>query len=295
MSRILCIGDAMVDVIVQLQEPINTGSDTQSEITMLSGGAAANTAAWLAASGTEAYFAGRVGSDAAGEGFIAELDRFGVRHGEMRIHGERTGIVVVLVDHKGERTMFPDSGANSGIGAHDLPPLTDFDAVFLSGYSLYNPKSTKNVQAMISEMKSAGLSIIFDPVSVGTMKNFGREKVIAELENFDCLILNREEALFLAGIDDLNFAARELHKYVSSVVIKTGAEGSIGIGTRDEIFTSPSQAVRVLDTTGAGDSFAAGFIPEWLKNRDLISAMKAGNQLAAQCVALLGARPRLNT
>jgi sugar/nucleoside kinase (ribokinase family) len=295
MSRILCIGDAMVDVIVQLKEPVNTGSDTASEITMLSGGAAANTAAWLAATDNEVYFAGRVGDDAAGDGFIAELDRFGVSHGAMKVSGERTGMVVVLVDQNGERTMFPDSGANSGISKRDLPSLATFDAVFLSGYSLYNVNSTANVREMIQDFKSAKLPIIFDPVSVGAMANFGGDKVLAELANFDCLILNRDEALFLSAQKEPNSALSKLKNFLPTVVIKTGAEGAIGIDKSNDPISQSSSAENVLDTTGAGDAFAAGFIPEWLKNRDLKSAMKAGNLLAGQCVALLGARPRLNT
>ena len=130
MSSILCIGDAMVDVIVELGESINIGSDTKSKITMIGGGAAANTACWLGSSGHNVTFVGKVGADAAGEQFIADLDLHHVHHSNIKASEATTGIVVVLVDDNGERTMFPDSGANSTLTSMDLPSLARKDPKF---------------------------------------------------------------------------------------------------------------------------------------------------------------------
>jgi sugar/nucleoside kinase (ribokinase family) len=294
MSRIICIGDAMVDVIVELGEEINIGSDTRSTISMVGGGAAANTACWLGSTGNDVVFVGRVGSDAAGQQFIAELDRCHVRHGEMIVDDATTGIVVVLVDKKGERTMFPDSGANGLLSAKDVPPLDGISGVFLSGYSLYNSKTSTVVSEIVGSVKEGTVPLIFDPASVGPMRNFGRERVLDFIRNVDCLILNRDEARFLSDLDDVRQSAEFLHSLTPTVVIKLGSEGAIGISRDGGIIESPSTAREVIDSTGAGDAFAAGFLPIWLTKNDLSEALINGNRLAGECVAILGARPRVN-
>ncbi|MEY3736874.1 MAG: hypothetical protein RLZZ251_590 [Actinomycetota bacterium] len=294
MTRIVCIGDAMVDVIVELGEAINIGSDTKSKISLVGGGAAANTACWLGHTGQDVIFVGKVGNDAAGQQFVSDLEAHHVHHGDLRCQSATTGIVVVLVDDKGERTMFPDPGANSLLSRSDLPELDNTSGAFLSGYSLYNPALTEEVRAMMQLIKSAGIPLIFDPASVGPMRNFGREKVISVLKDVDCVILNRDEARFLSGSEDIEEAIRILHHSTETVVIKVGSDGAICIDKENGISRLPSVATSVVDTTGAGDAFAAGFLPIWLERNDLHAAVEAGNRLAGECVAILGARPRVN-
>ena len=294
-EEILCIGDAMVDVIVELGEDINIGSDTQSKISMIGGGAAANTACWLGSQKEAVRFVGKVGSDAAGKQFISDLESFGVSHNDLCSNGANTGMVVVLVDKNGERTMFPDPGANRLLSEEDLPDLTMARAVLVSGYSLYKAEITDVIMEMMERTRAAGVPLIFDPASVGPMRSFGRERVLNALKNVDCVILNRDEARFLADCDDVNQAANFLHHFAETIVVKLGSDGALGIDKSGVMITSPSVAEEVVDTTGAGDAFAAGFLPTWLKNRDLKSALDSGNRLASKCVAILGARPRVIT
>ena len=141
MTKILCLGDIMLDVTAVVGAPISQGVETRASISTQGGGAAANVASWLAVKGTEAFLIARVGDDAAGRTVLSELDSYGVQHSNTVIPEAKTGVVVVLVDALGERTMFPDSGANSGLSLSDLPDLDGFDAVYLSGYPLVNPKS----------------------------------------------------------------------------------------------------------------------------------------------------------
>ena len=162
MSRFLCIGDAALDVIVKMQTELHVGSDTSSQISMHGGGAAANTATWLANLGHSVYFSCRLGDDAAGRAIAAEFDQWSIEYHKEFLANEKTGVVVVLVNNAGERTMFPDSGANSGIDEKNLPPLAGFDAAFLSGYSLFNPLSTSGVLRMISMIKAANIPLIFE-------------------------------------------------------------------------------------------------------------------------------------
>lgn len=294
MSRILCIGDAALDVIVKMQTELHIGSDTASHISMHGGGAAANTATWLAQLGHSVYFSCRIGDDAAGRAIAAEFDSRGIEYRREFLSNEKTGVVVVLVNNKGERTMFPDSGANSGISEIDLPSLKNFDAAYLSGYSLFNPLSTSGVEAMISRIKEAEIPLIFDPASVGTMTVFGHERVLQLLPLMDVAIMNEDEARFLAKSDSLENTLQILTSLIPVVVVKTGSKGARAQMRAGDVVTSQTEAIAAIDTTGAGDAFAAGFIPQWLHSHDLLTSMNAGNDLARKCVAIIGARPSVN-
>jgi sugar/nucleoside kinase (ribokinase family) len=297
-TKVLCIGDVMLDVVTKiavLPSAINYGSDTPSEISTHGGGAAANVASWLTRTQSQATIVGHVGDDAAGSALIAEFDSLGVRHEKLVIPGARSGVVVVLVDPTGERTMFPDNGANSGLHIGDLPDLADFDAVYLSGYSPLDPASLPGIKEMISVIRAAGIPIYFDPASVGAMKEVDLHEVKSWLQLFDCLLLNEEEAIYLTGESDLEKALDLLLLDCQTVVIKRGSLGAIGKGRDGQSISVQAVTAEVLDTTGAGDSFAAGFISEFTQSHDLHRSLSAGAAIAAKCVAIIGARPRVGT
>ena len=294
MTAIICIGDAMIDVIVRMKSTINLNSDTLSEISMHGGGAAANTAAWLAYLGIDTTFVGRIGADIAGENFHEELVAQGVKHPNPPLIDKKTGTVVVLVDQAGNRTMFPDAGANAGLDEKDLPPLTDFSGAFLSGYSLFNPLSSKGVQRIVSALNDAKIPVYLDLASVGTIKAFGLAQAKALLNGFAGFFLNEDEAKFITGKDELNEAMNDLIELSPLVVIKRGSNGAMGLHRFQEILERPARSADVIDTTGAGDSFAAGFLSNWLETGDLSAALDKGIEVAGVCVATIGARPRVN-
>jgi sugar/nucleoside kinase (ribokinase family) len=207
--------------------------------------------------------------------------------------GRPTGVVVILVDANGERTMFPDNGANADLEASDLPPLGDIDGVYLSGYALLDFRSRDAVLAMIKKIKAAGKPIFFDPTTTGAMKIVSREEVLSWVSMMDGILLNSEEALYLGDSKDVVTAEENLAKYTPLVVIKLGSKGAMAINGTDTAKVS-AVTTNVVDTTGAGDSFAAGFIPKWLETSDLTAALSAGAALAAKCVSSVGARPPLN-
>ena len=294
MGLILCIGDVMLDVVVRINTEVNYGSDTPAKISTHGGGAAANVASWLAFSNHEVQLVSRVGDDPAGTAVMAELDKLGVQHGNIVIQGAQTGVVAVLVDKTGERTMFPESGANSGLNLSDLPALENVSAVYLSGYSLLNPASTTGVVAMVNAITSAKIPIIFDPASVGTMNYVGLASVKNILPRMDIVILNEEEAFYLTGRSDIQLALKELNELVPLVVIKRGSQGAIAIKRDLDSLEVSAKSANVIDTTGAGDAFAAGFIGSWIEKSDLLAAMGSAIDLATQCVAIIGARPPVN-
>lgn len=296
--NVLCIGDVMLDVIARINvspQKINYGSDTASRISTSSGGAAGNVAAWLTRTDARSTIVSHVGDDPAGAAIVAEFDALGVSHGELVIPGETSGVVVVLVDSSGERTMFPDKGANSRLTVTDLPDLAAFQAVYISGYALLNPLARDGVLAMIEKIKADGLPIYFDPASVGAMKDVSDKELHTWFSMMDVLLLNEEESIYLTGSVDIERALDYLLDFSQVVVIKRGSAGAIAKARGFDSISLPAVATTVIDTTGAGDSFAAGFIASYSKNHDLTAALQAGGELAAGCVAIVGGRPRVGT
>ena len=289
--KILCIGDIMLDVTVLLNRPIVEGLETRAKISTQGGGAAANVASWLAHNKTAAYLVTRIGDDSAGQTLLSELDAYGVEHSNIVIPNTNTGVVVVIVGVEGERTMFPDSGANSGLGLSDLPELSQFSAVYLSAYSLINSKSRAGVLEIISALKGANLPIILDPATVGVLMEVGVGAANEWLNFIDAIILNEEESHFLTGCENPIEAAAELLKKVKTVVIKRGSNGALGQNRGGQLIQVQARPTTVINTTGAGDAFAAGFISIWANNGELLDALDSGSELAAKCVALVGARP----
>ena len=297
-AKVLCIGDVMLDVVTKIQvmpSQINYGSDTPARISTHGGGAAGNVASWLTRTDAQATIVGHVGDDAAGSALVAEFDHLGVHHHNLVVDEGHSGGVVVLVDPTGERTMFPDNGANSGLHIGDLPELTEYDAVYISGYSPLDPLSLPGIKEMISKIRAAAIPIYFDPASVGGMKEVAITEVQSWLPLINVLLLNEEEAMYLSGHSDIEKSLDQLLNDCQTVVIKRGSHGAIGKTSGRESVSIPAIPVDVADTTGAGDAFAAGFISHFTTHHDLTRALMAGVDIAALCVAIIGARPRVGT
>ena len=294
--NVLCIGDVMLDVIARIEvspQKINYGSDTTSRISTNGGGAAGNVAAWLTRTSAKSTIVSHVGDDPAGAALIAEFNTLGVAHKDLVISGQPSGVVVVLVDSSGERTMFPDKGANSTLKLTDLPPLNNCQAVYISGYALLNPLSRPAVLAMAERIRTDSIPIYFDPASVGAMKDVSDKEIHQWFSMMNVLLLNEEESIFLTGLIDIERALDYLLEFSEVVVIKRGSLGAIAKARGYDSISVPAISATVVDTTGAGDSFAAGFIATYAEKHDLTAAMTAGSELAAQCVAIVGGRPRV--
>lgn len=282
----LCIGDIMMDVSVTINSEISYGGDTRAKISSQGGGAAANVAVWLAEDKQDVFLNVRVGNDQPGDYLLRELSIHGVKNSAKKQKGEATGVVVVLVDKNGERTMFPDSGANSGLSLKDLPDLNQFKAAYFSGYALVNPISRVNA---VEILKTLSIPVVIDPGTVGALRNIPLAEVKSWLGLASVLILNEEEAKFISEKSDVNDALIELKKIVDTVVIKLGGKGAIAID--DQICEVEITREEPVDTTGAGDAFAAGFISSWFANHNLNDAINHGAELARKCIANVGAWP----
>ncbi|CAB4983219.1 unannotated protein [freshwater metagenome] len=147
---------------------------------------------------------------------------------------------------------------------------------------------------MVNAITSAQIPIIFDPASVGTMSHVGLSVVKDILPRMSVVILNEEEAFYLTGRSDIKLALQELKELVPIVVIKRGSQGAIAVDRESDFVEVGAKSANVIDTTGAGDAFAAGFIGSWIEKSDLLAAIGSAIDLATQCVAIIGARPPVN-
>lgn len=291
--RAVVVGDVMVDVLAVMSGPLARGSDTPSRISSQGGGSGANVAAWLAAQEVGTTFVGRVGDDALGREALSALAWQGVDVRATSATDRATGTCVVLVEPGGARSMLPDAGANSTLAPDDLP-LDLFrpgSHLHLSGYTLLNEGSRDAGLAALARAHDVGMTTSVDPSSAALLEAAGPERFVEWTRGTALLMPNDDEAQVLAGVSDPREAAAALCTSYGEVVVKLGRHGALWHGGFISASAPAESGVEVVDTTGAGDAFAAGFLASWLLHPEPESALAAGNRLAALAVAQVGARP----
>ena len=292
MSRVICLGDVMTDIVTRLSGPLAIGSDTPSAVTTMAGGSAANTACWLAAAGITVAFVGRVGDDEAGRAATDALRAAGVHLAVTADPVRPTGTCVVLVSDSGERTMLPDSGANAGLVAADLPIalFVEHTHLHVSGYALLNHFSRPAALSAIALARERGVSISVDAASEALLRSIGAATFLGWIGSTVLLFANEDEARALTGELDPVAAARTLSIHCGQTIVKLGARGAIW-AQRGVAVPVPTTRVRVIDTTGAGDAFAAGFLAAQLGGITPELAIRLAHTYAARAVTQLGGRP----
>jgi sugar/nucleoside kinase (ribokinase family) len=279
MSTVIVVGDAAVDVVAAHAGRIVPGGDSRARVTVTTGGAGANTAAWLAWSGVETILVARVGDDVAGRQALEELTTAGVRCAFTFDKDAPTCCVVVLVDGDGQRTMLPDHGAGGRLTEDDLDPdlLTTADHLHLSGYVLLDDATRDAGLAMLAAARSAGLTTSVDPQSAALITDPTR--FLAEVRGVDLLLPNADEMAALGP--------EPLVPGVGAVVTTRGAAGATWHDERD-LWAVPAAQVDVLDATGAGDAFDAGYLASMLAGDPLERSLVIANACGALSTRALG-------
>lgn len=285
----LCtIGDLIEDVVVWLGEPTHHASDTPSRIERTRGGSAANVAYFAAATGSAARFIGQVGDDRLGEQLIDVLRATGVDVVARR--NGRTGSVVVLVQEDGERTMLTDRGSAPNLDTVEPSVLDGVGALHVPMYSLTSGRLAQTASTLIFAAHDRNIVVSIDASSTSVLEAFGIAQsldLIARLQP-SVLLCNEDEARVL-GLD-------ALPRGVEVLVIKRGSRQVLIIDAAGRREISIPPAAHVVDTTGAGDAFAAGFLTSLTKDRNVDHAVRAGHALAVRALsspgATLGAQER---
>jgi ribokinase len=265
---VICtLGDLLLDVVVKLARPIADGDDTNGETRVGAGGQAANVAAWAAALGATARFIGKRGADASGELVEADLLRRAVDVFGPPPTG-RNGIVVSLVDLDGSRTMVSDRGVAPDLAPDELTAewFEGCAWLHLSGYSLMREPIGSAAERAAELARAAGGRVSVDLSSVNVIRQFGADKLAARFVRIrpDVVFGNEGEHAELSVPSDAR-------------IVKRGARGAT-IDAQDYL-PVPGE---VVDTTGAGDALAAGY---------LVGGAELAMEAAARCVAQIGTMP----
>jgi ribokinase len=278
-------------VVVVLAGDPAPGSDRPASISTRGGGAAANVAAHLARLGLRVELAGCVGDDPSAAGLAAELTAAGVRLALRTVPGVPTGTVVSLVEPDGQRSMLADRGANLELAPGDVPAPAPGGHLYLSGYTLLDPRPRTAGLRALHDAVAAGCTVSVDPASTGPLARYGVDRWLADTAGATLLLPNAEEARLLTGCSDAADAARALAARYPVVVVKLGPDGALW-ASADVLVHRPAHPTTVVDTTGAGDAFAAGVLSAWLRSAEPApaAALDAGLARAAAVVRRPGAR-----
>jgi sugar/nucleoside kinase (ribokinase family) len=292
--EVLVVGDLMVDVIASMSAPLARDSDTPSRVTTHGGGSAANVAVWLAELGVRTTFVGCVGDDALGRASLASMADAGIDVSRLVVDQTlETGTCVVLVEPGGRRSMLPDPGANDALVPGDLVGslFRPGRHLHLSGYTLLRDGSRDAGLVAVTRALEVGMTVSVDPSSAALLDAVGAPAFLQWTQGTSLLLPNVDEALALTRTSTVTEAAAELATSYGEVVVTLGEHGALW---QNGFITATAPAERtadVVDTTGAGDAFAAGFLTSWLLHPEPETALASGNRLAARVIGKVGARP----
>lgn len=289
MKRILVIGELNVDLIVSgLPSLPVLGQELLCEdFQMALGSSSAICAGWLAALGAAVDFWGKVGRDPYGESVVNELERRGIgTEGVIRDPDIRTGVTVSL-------TYAQDRAMCTYLGSIAALRLDDLDLSLLARYdhlhsaSIFLQRGLRpGLPALYQAAKEAGLTTSLDS-GWDPEEQWGRD-IFDVLPYVDFFVPNEVEALSFTGTSTVEGAATELSRYTGTVVVKLGQQGALA-RAGEQVWEAPGFEVEVVDTTGAGDAFNAGFMyAHIVEGRSIPDALRFANACGAIAVTTIG-------
>ena len=265
-----------------------------SDVTEMSGGSAGNTMAAYASFGGKGAYIGKVANDKLGEVFTNDTREIGVHFQTTPlVEGPATAQCLILVTEDGARTMNTFLGASVEFAADDIDEtlLTDSEIIYLEGY-LFDKPAAKDAFFKAAEIAKANNRKLALTLSDPFCVNRHRDDFRKLTENYvDILFANEEEMRALYQIENLDLALDEVRKHVELTAVTCGADGSM-IATEDEVIKVDAvQPAQLVDTTGAGDAYAAGFLFGLTENKPLAECGYLGSLAASEVISHYGPRP----
>jgi sugar/nucleoside kinase (ribokinase family) len=263
--------------------------------TEVSGGSAANTIAGMAALGSSCGFIGQVADDQLGAVFAHDIRAGGIRFDTAARPGQpTTGRCLIFVSPDGQRTMNTFLGASHFLPAEalDRDLIADSGYLYLEGY-LWDPEEPRAaMRAAIDVARAAGRKVAFTLSAefvIDRHRAAFHELIDAGL--IDVLFANDAEIMSLTEVSDLDGAVAALQDKVPLLVVTLGPDGAMAIAGGERTTCRAEAVTEVVDTTGAGDLFAAGFLHGQVTGKSLADSLRLGAICAAECIGHLGPRP----
>ena len=314
---VIAIGNAVVDVMAPADEAtiarldLAKGGmtlidaaraqelyDAMGPAKEISGGSAANTLAGLAALGAKCAFIGQIANDQLGEVFAHDIRAGGIAFATPASAGDPpTGRVLIFVTPDGERTMNTFLGASQFLppAALDETLIASAAVLYLEGY-LWDPEEPRMAMRRAIEVaRDAGRKVAFTASESFVIARHGDDfRALIDEGRIDILFVNEGELATLTGESDFEAGVAAVSGKVPVLVATRSARGAIAVAQGERAEVSAEPVVRVVDTTGAGDLFAAGFLWGHVRGRPLAECLKLGAICAAEIISHYGARPEAN-
>ena len=315
--KVLGIGNAMVDILIHATDSFLEMHSIKKGVMQLidlkranylyndfgtekevSGGSGANTIVGLASLGVATCYIGKVSDDQLGNKFRIDLNNMNVNYDTNFLENQgsaETGRCIVFVTPDGERSMNTYLGVTEFLEATDIDPMkiSQTEWLYLEGYRFDGQKSELAFAKAIDTAKSYGGRIaltLSDPFCIE--RNMQAFKNLIS-NGLDLLFCNELELKLLCNTKNLEIAAQYISKSVPLLACTLGEEGVL-VCDRGNITLVPAEKVEPVDTTGAGDLFAAGFLYGLIHKQDPEICGKMGNLAASEIISHLGARPEIN-
>jgi len=284
---IVVVGDIAVDIVSVLRTPLARGSDAPAHVRAMPGGSGANVAVWLARLGRHVAFVGRIGDDWFGGLLAEDLSREGVDARLVVDPGSNTGVIQVLVEPDGERTMVPDRGANARWTESEIAEdlIAGAELLHVVGYVLLDAEGRAGALQAMRYARAHGVPISLDPSSHAPLVAMGPAGFWSLVGRVNILLPNRTEAQVLTGESDAGAGLSALLDRADIVAVKLDRDGCIA-GAGSARWQVPAAPVTVANSTGAGDAFDAAFLARWLEDGNIADACRAGVSLGSYAATL---------
>ncbi len=254
------------------------------------GGSAPNTIITLAQLGIKAALSGKIGNDDFGDRYEKQLRDHGVVSYLTRADGN-TGSSIILVSPDSERTMNTSLENNRKYSVEDIQEdaIREAEYLYFTGYMWDTDSQKKALLKAISIAEEAGTKIVFDAADPFAVQRSGGEFCRLIERHFDIVLANAEEARLMFGSSDLSCCSEQLADICDIAVVKNGSAGSV-VRRGSEEYRIPVYRAEAVDTTGAGDIYAAGFLYGLCKGKSLEESGNIASRLAAGIVGQIGAQ-----
>ncbi len=276
---VLGLGTCNTDFLMNVER--FSGADDEVDIRNLStliGGSAANFAVGVSRYGLKTGIMARIGNDIFGKHIRSELEKEGINTERLVSIDGKTGMAFIAIEPDGERSIYTFMGSNSkfNLEREDITLIKHSEILHITGMYI----------EVVEEASKHAKLLSFNPGNL--LSSYGLDALDKILKRTHILFLNKKEVTLLTGRNYEEGAKLIVDNGVPLVVVTMGKEGS-KVYTENNQIHYPTKELNAIDTTGAGDSFAAGFITAFFKKNELKDCLKLGNQSASSCITKLGA------